>query len=477
MPEGVTWSDEHDSDSNDAFKALDIDVTSPLSPKEHLPSYLKHRTVENPLKTVATVEPQEVKKKKKTKEGEPEKRKKKKTSGKGGDDTAVSKEEKKKKKKEKSAQKDSLISMVEEAAEYQPTKILRQVSTTEGLPEKSPAEDVDFWLSQDNTSVKRESDRPKSLELSSKPPKSSSDKERKPKEYKKKKSRSKLRSHSAEEELIDEAPEVVDKSGYEEAFGLAQDENFNESPTTDIPASRFNLLTEDKNLKIEFDSYISDTSAGQIAVNFVFTNKHSDASLKNINFEVVDSVGLVVDKNAGMEMPVKFLQLLPKSNWNMTLIFNLRANSVAAQTVRGTVTYMKLDGNGGSSSEMKDFKLSLSCSAFMLPVQISTDEFALLLESGQLNFSAKKTVELLRKIKFSEMLTKICFLARFYLVEQIDACATLHAMTIKQQRVVVLVKFFQDANASRIILEAKSPEQVLTDNLLAEITEAISAST
>ena len=247
-----------------------------------------------------------------------------------------------------------------------------------------------------------------------------------------------------------------------------------------VPALILKILTLTIFRQIEYDTYVSDASRQRIAINLVFTNKLPDGTLKNIAFEVVDSVGLAVDVTSGgvTEMPVVFAQMPPKSNWNMTLELVLRATAASPQTVRGTVTYMKVDA-AGSGQEMRDFRLRLGCSAFLLPVQVSVDEFGLVLESGQLAASAEAHVEVGSR-KFADLLTRICFQGRFFLVEQIATSATLHAMSILQQRVAVMIKLLpggggggEVAPNNRLALTAKSADPALTGPLLEEIVAAL----
>lgn len=240
------------------------------------------------------------------------------------------------------------------------------------------------------------------------------------------------------------------------------------SPADSGPFSRFILLAEDKNVKVEYDTYISDSSNQQIAVNLIFSNKLTDASLKNISFEVVDSVGLSVDTSAGIVVPVKFPEMLPKSNWNMSIFFTLKSDTPSPQTVRGSISYLKVDSAGNSIPEMKDFKMQFSSSSFLLPVQISSSEFALLLESGQLSASSNIQIEF-SGVKFADIITRICSQGQFFLVEQAGESALLHAMSILQQRVALMVKFA----SGRVLVDLKSPEQMLTNQLLAEVIASL----
>ncbi|OQV21099.1 AP-3 complex subunit delta-1 [Hypsibius exemplaris] len=480
MPEGATFSDDAHSDENDPYKSLNIDVQSPLRIDERLP-VSAHRQVTSQRAVDPVVEEKTTKKKKHREDGEKKSRKSKAKT----EEDALEKTGKKKKdgtskkSSKKAAQEVSLISMAEEPDSAGTTVVVQEEhpQTPHVVEDRNTTgtDDLSFWLTQDNQPKEKAADRPNTLEV--KRPTSSAEKKaaKESKEKKKKKSRSKLRSHSAEEELVDDVPEIVDKTGYEEAFSMELEAiSGNGSPAVEeAPLSRFTLLTEDKNVKLEYDTYISDASRQQIAVNVVFTNKLTDGTLKNIAFEVVDSVGLVVDQSSGIEIPVKFAQMPPKSNWNMTLELTLKANSASPQTVRGTVTYMKVDTAGGSSGqEMRDFRLRLPGSAFLLPVQVSVDEFAMVLESGQLSQSADAQLELPGATKFSDVLTRICFRGRFFLVEHIGNSATLHAMSILQQRAVVMVKLLP-GTPNRLSLVAKSTDPALTGPLLEEIVASV----
>ena len=370
---------------------------------------------------------------------------------------------------------------------------------TKEVGKESTADDLSFWLSsneeakgkpengdvRDQSSAtartKGEKERPKSLNV--KPvgeneTKKAAKKEEKEGKKKKKSMRNKLRSHSAEEELIDEAPDVVDKTGYEEAFGVELEEGGTEgsSPMTESGSvSRFVVLLEDPNIKVEYDTYVYDASSRQIALTIVFASKLSEGTLRNIAFEVVDSVGMAVDQSQlGTEMPVKYAMLSAKASWNVTLVLNLKGGNAAAQTLRGSLTYLRSETGRGEAvkQEVRDFKLALPCSAFLLPVQISIDEFAMLLECGELDKSGETSVEV--GMSFEEVLSKIGFQGRFFLVEQVVSSATLHAMSVLQQRVALMVKFVAGtAGKNKLIMTAKSADSALTGPLLEEITTSM----
>ena len=196
---------------------------------------------------------------KKSKDGEKKTSKKSKSKSKTADENAAESKAEKKKKKKKAVEEASLINMTEEDGAENPDSPVvveeERVSTARAVvADETGADDLSFWLTatQDGPAEGKQQgvDRPSSLPIN----KGSSGEKKSSKEKKKKKSRSKLRSHSAEEELVDDVPDVVDKSGYEEAFGMELEGiSANGSPTVDneeVALSRFTVLVEDKNVKV-----------------------------------------------------------------------------------------------------------------------------------------------------------------------------------------------------------------------------------
>ncbi|GAV06079.1 hypothetical protein RvY_16114 [Ramazzottius varieornatus] len=507
MPEGATLSDAG-SDHDDPYRALNIDIQSPLRPEERLPVGA-HRAVQlktggaEPVRSQPDTASKKEKRSRTTKEEKDEKKKKK--SSKSTEDGGEVKEKKKKRKEE--AGEPSLISIDDTLAAVAGEKDKVKEETiplkAEEVTKKNinAADDLSFWLSSNEEvanlkkaengestnqssatkNAKTEKERPKSLNvkpLSEKEVKKTLKKDEKDGKKKKKSTRDKLRSHSVEEELIDEAPEVVDKTGYEEAFGVELEEptTTGSSPMTESGSvSRFVTLLEDQNIKVEYDTYVYDAASRQIALNIVFASKLSEGVLRNIAFEVVDSVGMSVDQSQlGAEMPVKHSMLSAKASWNVTLVLNLKSTSAAAQTLRGSLTY--LTGSGTAKQEVRDFKLALPASAFLLPVQISVDEFSMLLECGELNSSGDLSVEV--GMGFEEVLSKIGFQGRFFLVEQVASSATLHAMSVLQQRVALMVKFTAGSGGkNKLVMTAKSADGALTGPLLEEIAASFKKAT
>lgn len=224
MPEGVTWSDKDVTDTEDPYKALDIDIVSPLRSDEQLPTYVHRRTVQQeapegkPPKTEVSKE--ESKKKKKVKgKGDEESGKTKKTKSKSHpkeSDLGVEIVKKKKKKTKTSDEPNNKTDDVEvslmnvDQASDSPVVVMSQQEEQVVEQTKDETDDFSFWLAQDGqtaaVSGKKEAERPTSLPVK---PVDGRSKELK----KKKKSRSKIRARSVEEELVDEAPEIVDKTG------------------------------------------------------------------------------------------------------------------------------------------------------------------------------------------------------------------------------------------------------------------------
>lgn len=136
-----------------------------------------------------------------------------------------------------------------------------------------------------------------------------------------------------------------------------------------------------------------------------------------------------------------------------------------AQKLRGTLTYVIKDDEG-STSEKMDFSLFLSCSSFLISTPLSSTDFTNLLGSGTIVHKGSVKVTTPETTVFSSVVTKICVLLHFAVVEQVDNSASLYACSIQGHHLCALVKQLPDHSVS---VDGKSTDSSLVSSVLEEM--------
>ncbi|XP_022244281.1 AP-3 complex subunit delta-1-like [Limulus polyphemus] len=491
MPEGAKSSDddEDERNSNDPHKALNIDL-------EELPLNNEDNVQSHPVSPLSTNAPGKVNlkdEKKKKRRGEKEHKEK----------TREKKDksrEKHKKKKQKEEDTDLVSSqLIEEKSKEEPvtnglspesadkneqTEKQKNAENTKGQ-----LDDIEFWLSPNDSSQRPNSElgakvssspvppsdlnldsvkvkQEKEEKMSSKPEKTK--KKKKEKERKSKKEKKKVREHH-DSLLQEDSPK--DKAEYEEAPGIATPSkepgsSLAQTPMTPSmpPASKYRLLAEDKNMKLIYETRVLPNSSNQIVVSIIFTNQ-CGYHVKELEFNILDTLNTRLargtDGNNQNSVKVPF-QLPPGTTNEGQFAFDVD-KVVMPQMLRGTFTYMIVT-DGGSTHEKLDFKLHLPVSAYFIGSMYKRDTFTELLSSGDL--SAKNTLILERvDYEFSHMLSKICFHCHFTVVEQVALSASLYSRSIQGDHVCLLAKQVN----SKLTIDGKSTNSQLLSSILDEV--------
>ncbi|XP_077128054.1 AP-3 complex subunit delta-1 isoform X1 [Ranitomeya variabilis] len=467
MPENALPSDDDDKDPNDPYRALDIDLDKPLADTEQLPVQ-RHRNADNlksPENEASTLDPK-VKKPSKKEKKQPESER-------------VKKKEKKKSKEEKTKRKKSTTKEVrEDDAEVK--------DEGEKSQEKTPADDMDFWLAGSQMPPQEQNRSTQSLpevitpveepeelrkmegpdeRIEEEPEKKSHRHKKKhkkekddPKEDKKSRKKKHHRHHHHHNEShVDDHSESVHNGTLDEEEPLP-------------PMSSYQLLAENKFIKMMYDIQGDLQKESQVTVSIILENQ-SQSFLKNMELNVLDSLNTKMQRPEGSSVhdgiPIPF-QLPPGISNEAQFVFTIQS-IVMPQKLKGTLAFIVKDDEG-SSHEKLDFKINFSCSSYLIMTPCYSDAFAKLLESGDLKMSSLKVEN--TSLSFHHLLAKICFYHHFTVVERVDSCASMYSRSIQGHHTCLLVKMGDKS----ICIDGKCNEAALLSSLLNEIKATLSES-
>nr|XP_023653719.1 AP-3 complex subunit delta-1-like isoform X2 [Paramormyrops kingsleyae] len=461
MPENALPSDDEDRDPNDPYRALDIDLDKPLAESETLP-VRKHRApdpVKSPAEDGEKPEaPQELKKKSKKEKREKEKKEEKK-----------SKEEKKKKKHRHEAEEDPAGEKEkapppapEMEAVQSPSKSKQEVP-----PASAPAEDLDFWLSNEPVPSKSQeavvATSKSTTEEPADPGQGSDTEDAKSSKHKKKKQKKEKEEKEKKKKKQHRVPNQEEEESVQN--GTVEEE---EDPLP--PMSNYCLLAENTYIKMVCDVQGNLQDSSRVVVSVIFENK-SSSFLKSMEFNVLDSLNAKLQRPEGAgphdSLSVPF-QLPPGVSNEARFVFSVQS-IVMPQKLKGTLTFI-VKSDDGSSHEKLDFKLHFTCTSYLTTTPCYSDAYAKLLESADMKGSSARLQGV--GLPFQHLLAKICFHHHFSVVEKINSCASLYSRSIQGHHICLLVKYTDQT----VTIDAKCDESSLLGNLLDEIKLTFSQS-
>ncbi|KAK2569969.1 AP-3 complex subunit delta-1 [Acropora cervicornis] len=324
-----------------------------------------------------------------------------------------------------------------------------------------PQDDMDFWLSPtpEKISAPKSAETPKESlphdvpAENSLPTKLSEKNEGKESKHKHRKDKSDRKErHEKERKKEKRKSKTSEKSDNVES-PAAELEKQNE-PTS------LEFMEEKKQM---YETRVTTRHRNQVVVSVIFSNL-TDRHIKSMEFNVLDSLNTQLIRPIGYSsrdsVPVPF-HLLPDSSNEGQFAFTVE-NIVMSQKLRGTLTY----DDEGSTSEKMDFSLFLPCSSFLISTPLSSTDFANLLGSGTLANKSSVKVTTPETAEFNTIITKICVLLHFAVVEQIDLSASLYASSIQGHHLCALVKQLPDHS---VTIDGKSTDASLVSNVLEEV--------
>lgn len=462
MPEGVDESDKDDDRTdNDPYKKLDINLDEPLRDDEKLP-VRTHRVVLDNNAEEGTHEGEKPKKKHRKDKEERRKHRK---------------EGREKKKKEK-RQKDEPSLLI---AEDNPDEEVVANGTIEQDDRHSPdpqtdkadkGDDLDFWLKNDSSPSPSKSEKVVENDVRVTPEvRVISDEEQETKKTKKKKEKKVKKEKKEKREKKKHL-----RADYEVAEGITTPSKEQVSPSqmdTPMnvqypPMSSYQLLGENKSLKLTYEIRASHQRQDQVVVSIVFTNLTAN-HIKDLELNVLDSLNAKLIRGIGCSHrdPVKVpFILLPNSQNEGQFAFSVDTINIP-QKLKGTLTYIEKTEDG-STHEKLDFKINFRCSDFLISTPCKSSEFATLLGSGDLMEKSSTSVTPTDQ-EFPLILAKICFHLHFRVVEQVADSASLYSRSIQDHPVCLLVKMVKN----EIKVDSKGTDSNLVSNILADIKSVL----
>uniref|UniRef100_F6T2R5 AP-3 complex subunit delta domain-containing protein n=1 Tax=Ciona intestinalis TaxID=7719 RepID=F6T2R5_CIOIN len=169
--------------------------------------------------------------------------------------------------------------------------------------------------------------------------------------------------------------------------------NFLTTDVCNIQMSRYTLLAENKDMRIEFETRSIPRQEKKITVSCVFSNL-SSSFIKTIEFNVLDTLNtrLIRDGGSSSHDAVRIPFSLPPSARNECQLEFTASSVTMPQRLKGTITYMVQDDTKQHTNQEKlDFKLHLPCSAYLISTPLSSDRFTKLLSSGEVTDKASFT--------------------------------------------------------------------------------------
>ncbi|XP_073259026.1 AP-3 complex subunit delta-1-like isoform X2 [Porites lutea] len=509
MPEGAAESDHDDKENEDSFdaaadphKLLNVDLSKPLEAHEALP-VRQHRTVTEKQPT-DTIENEEEPKSKKHGKDKKHRHRKDSEGKKGKHKHRKDKDEKDKKTKHKhhhhkeeepAAPEENLMfngevehpesptDEVEKGDEgTTPSKAATKLQDSKPVIEtpSDPQDDMDFWLSptpekksqsklvetptssSPEKSPKQETHAKQSEKTESKESKRKHRKDKSDKKEKHEKERKKEKRKRRSSEKSDTAEVPVAEPDKQDEPSMME---LNEGKKQPI-ITTYKVLAENSALRLMYETRVTSQNRNQVVVSIIFSNL-TDRHIKSMEFNVLDSLNTKLIRPIGSSshdsVPVPF-HLLPGCSNEGQFAFTVES-IVMAQKLRGTLTYVIKDDEG-STSEKMDFSLFLPCSSFLISTPLSSTDFASLLGSGTLVNKSSVKVTAPETTEFSSIISKICILLHFAVVEQVDSSASLYASSIQNHHLCLLVKQLPDNSVS---VDGKSTDASMVSNVLDEI--------
>lgn len=509
MPEGAAESDHDDKENEESFdaaadphKLLNVDLSKPLEAHEALP-VRQHRTVTEKQPT-DTIESEEEPKSKKHGKDKKHRHRKDSEGKKGKHKHRKDKDEKDKKTKHKhhhhkeeepAAPEENLMFNGEVEHPESPTDEVEKGDEGKTPPKagtklqdskpvietpSDPQDDMDFWLSP--TPEKKSPQKPVETPTSSSPEKSPKqetqakqsekteskeskrkhrkDKSDKKEKHEKERKKEKRKRRSSEKSDTAEVPVAEPEKQDEPSIMELNEEKKQPIITT------YKVLAENSALRLMYETRVTSQNRNQVVVSIIFSNL-TDRHIKSMEFNVLDSLNTKLIRPIGSSshdsVPVPF-HLLPGCSNEGQFAFTVES-IVMTQKLRGTLTYVIKDDEG-STSEKMDFSLFLPCSSFLISTPLSSTDFASLLGSGTLVNKSSVKVTAPETIEFSSIISKICILLHFAVVEQVDSSASLYASSIQNHHLCLLVKQLPDNSVS---VDGKSTDASMVSNVLDEI--------
>ncbi|XP_042237387.1 AP-3 complex subunit delta-1-like isoform X2 [Homarus americanus] len=470
MPEGAHFSDDNEVDDrpeDDPHRALDIDLDEPLAPNEVLPTrthYEVHSQKTPEESNEANLQPSQTPTKKKSKNKKDKKEKKEKTK-------KVKKEQKKVKKKFTGNEENLILDLMDSVkvaaiSDETPVAANHINGITDAKNKEKPTDDLDFWLSKDDSSSQAPSEpivdgtertaSPSSYPSGRDESKSKKTKTKKEKKAKKEKGKDKSEKKKSRKREKVEDSSIRNREEYEETNGTVT-QDLEDKPVIPTVQPNNRLLAEDSFLRLDYSTAAMDGVMSEVLVCIKFTN-HSSKSISKLQLMLPDSSALKMIRNDPQSELVNLPWTLdPGESKESQLSFTAEDDTIPDK-LRGSLSYIQ---DGTSSSDLS-LRLEFPVTTFLSGKTASRATFTDLLSSGQLSARSSFTIPEC-PWSFPEVLEEVTRGGSLAVVESVDQTASLYGRSLHGHHVCLLVKY---QASSRLTVDGKSTEGILLSNAL-----------
>jgi len=223
------------------------------------------------------------------------------------------------------------------------------------------------------------------------------------------------------------------------------------------PVPTFYSLATDDTLQAVYSLHVSPAEPKRVIFKITVYNKSSTAAAKRVTVDCTPTL------NAKLVQTVAQIPSIEPgaSIGDQIMSFQIE-NFTRAQTLVGSIKYVLSEGGNEVSKEIVA-TFGFPVSAFVLPVNVTVDDYARLASSGNMNLS--KCVVDLRGKNVNDALQLLADKLHLFLVESISQGATFYGRTIQNHNVCVLGK----ERGGKIEVQIKTENSTFGDSLCAEI--------
>ncbi|XP_045610088.1 AP-3 complex subunit delta-1 isoform X2 [Procambarus clarkii] len=466
MPEGAHLSDDNEIDDrpeDDPHRALDINLDE------------THHEVHTQRKSEGSDEanfmPLGTPVKKIRNKGKKDKTKK------------VKKEEKRVKKKHSGDNKNIILDLIDPLKETDisdkiPTAANHINGITNAKNEGKPTDDLDFWLSKEDSSprashepavdgstkVASPSTPPSAREVESIDNKSKKTKTKKEKKARKEKDKDKPDKKKIKKKEKGEIDSLIrNRDEYEETNGTVTQE-VEEKLVVAEDQANVRLLAEDSQMRMVYSTAAMDDVMSEILVRIKFTNL-SSKTVSKLQLMLPDSSALKMIRTDPQSELVNLPWTLEPGESKETQLSFTAEDVTIPHKLRGFLSYIQ---DGSSSSDLS-LRLEFPVTTFLSGKTASRATFTDLLSSGQLSARSSFTLPEC-PLSFPEVLDKLTRGRSLAVVERVDQTASLYGRSLHGHHVCLLVKY---QASHRLTVDGKSTDGILLSNALDHLKTTI----
>lgn len=205
---------------------------------------------------------------------------------------------------------------------------------------------------------------------------------------------------------------------------------------------------------------LSQPTTLAVAVNVANTTE--SANISKVEFTVLDSMNMKLLKPEGADSLVTNLTLFPGVSSVYPVQFSFQSFEIA-QKLKGSVSYIKTNADGSSSSGNEDFAFDFPVSSFVVSVPCSGAEFAAICGGPTAHSAAKFKAS----GSFQDTIATIMGLLHVSLVDASPSAVSLYGRSVHNHHVALLVK---DLGSGNMSIDCKCSDAGIGQSLVDEVS-------